>query len=463
MGISRKTTIVLLAALLSGALTLYAAEAPEKGQVPEWFKDARFGIFIHWGIFAVDGNGASWPIFNKQVSYEAYMAQGKKFTASHYDPLAWAKLFKQAGARYAVLTTKHHDGVALWDTRQKSGDKILSVVEQTPARRDLVEPFVQAMRQDGLKVGLYFSHLDWSNPDYRAFAAKNPDKFNPVRDSADGKDHPEMWARFLRFHRAQLKELCTRYKPDLLWFDGDWERSADQWDMAGLRRQLKSWDPGVLLNSRMGGYGDYETPEQGVPFSNLGTPWELCMTMGPGWGYRAALEKDTAAQIPSCDLIQILADCAAMGGNLLLNVSPRPDGTIPEWQQQQLMDIGDWLKQNGEAVYGTLAGIHRNHYAGSTTLSKNRKTLYLFVFSKPVNGLMIKGLKNNPARISVLGEPGLHLKERRVGGAPWNHVPPTRFIEVPDTLQIGHGRVVKIELDKPIELYQGKSGAISQN
>ena len=426
----------------------------------QWFKNAKFGVFIHWGIFAVDGNGASWPIFNEKVSYEDYMKQAQNFTATKYNPESWAKLFKEAGARYAVLTTKHHDGMALWDTQVPTAGKILSVVKQTPAKRDLIKPFTEAIRKEGLKVGLYYSWLDWSNPDYAALGRWRASDHTP-------KDRSEetlaRWKKFVRFDEAQLKELTTRYKPDLLWFDGDWGIDPDDWGMKSFRKKLKTWAPGVILNSRMGGYGDYETPEQGVPFRNLGTPWELCMTMGPGWGYNARVEENPKAQIPSRDLIQILADCASMGGNLLLNVSPRPDGTIPEWQQERLHDIGRFLQQNGEAVYGTLAGIHKNHYAGSSTLSKDRKTLYLFVFSDPVNGLMLKGLQNNPKKISLLGDSSIQLKERQVGGADWNHIPPTRFIDFPKGVKIGLGRVVKIELDQPIDLYKGKSGAIEQN
>jgi len=426
----------------------------------QWFKDAKFGIFIHWGIFAVDGNGASWPIFNEKVSYEDYMAQAKKFTASKYDPQEWAKLFKEAGARYAVLTTKHHDGMALWDTHAKTDGKILSVVTQTPAQRDLVQPFVNAVRKEGLKVGLYYSWLDWSNPDYAALGRwRASDKSKKQRDPQT----VEQWKRFVAFDEMQLKELCKNYKPDLLWFDGDWGIDPNDWGMKSFREKLKKWDQGVILNSRMGGYGDYETPEQGVPFKSLDAPWELCMTMGPGWGYNARLEKNLNQQIPAKDIIQILADCASMGGNLLLNVGPRPDGTIPEWQQERLRDIGRFMKQNGEAIYGTISGIHKNHYAGSSTLSKDRKTLYLFVFSNPINGLMIKGLQNNPKKISLVGDPRVQLKERRVGGASWNHIPPTRFIDFPEGVKIGLGRVVKIELAKPIDLYKGKSGAIEQN
>jgi alpha-L-fucosidase len=419
----------------------------------EWFKDAKFGVFIHWGIYGVDGNGASWPIFRGTVSFEDYMKQADSFTAANYDPEAWAELFKEAGARYAVLTTKHHDGMALWDTQASD----LSVVKKTPAGRDLVKPFAEALRKNGLKVGFYFSWLDWSNPDYGSLGR--------MRSTDKGKREPtsmEQWSRFRAFNDRQLKELCGM-KPDLLWFDGDWGIDEKYWGMEEMRKKLKAWLPGVVLNARMGGFGDYDTPEQGVPFAQLDSPWELCMTMGPGWGYNASLEDNPQRQIPGKYLIQLLGETVAMGGNLLLNVSPRPDGTLPDWQVGRLEEIGAWLKLNGEAVYGSRAGIHKNHYAGCSTLSKDRKTLYLFVFSKPVNGLMLKGLYNEPRKISVLGSPEIKISTRNVGGASWNKVPPTRFLNVPDELEIGLGRVLKVELSEPIDLYTGKSGKISQN
>jgi alpha-L-fucosidase len=441
--------------ILCGAMTLSAV-----AETPEWFNNAKFGIFIHWGIYAVNGmGGESWPFFNKKISYDDYMAQTNDFTAANYDPQAWAKLFKEAGARYAVLTTKHHDGFALWDTQQKTDGKYLSAPKQTPAGRDLIGPFVDSMRDEGLRVGLYFSHLDWSNPDYRAFAAKNKKSFNEFRDSPDYKEHPQKWARFLKFHRAQLKELCTLYKPDLLWFDGDWERSSDRWKMEELRQKLKAWDPGVVLNSRMGGYGDYATPEQGIPVvPPPGGTWELCMTINSTWSY---LKGETNFK-STAQLIRILVECNSMGGNLLLNVGPKPDGTIIPEQVERLQQMGAWLKKNGEAIYNTDAGIARIHYGAPSTLSKDRKTLYLFVFDQPVNQLLLKGLVNRPKKITLLSS-GQELHADFVGGAAWAHVPPVLFITLPQNLEIGYGTVVKIELDEPIQLYTGHSKAIEQN
>ena len=246
----------------------------------EWFKDAKFGIFIHWGIYGVNGDGASWPIHNDKISFEDYMKQADSFTAANYDPEAWAELFKEAGARYAVLTTKHHDGMALWDT--KAGD--LDVVGKTPAGRDLVKPFADAMHENGLKVGLYFSWLDWANEDYGALGK--------MRKTDAGKKEPtslEQWNRFRAFNDTQLQELSA-YSPDLFWFDGDWGISEEYWDMGAMREKLKTWAPNVILNARMGEFGDYDTPEQGIPFERLDGPWELCMTMCPGWGYSERMQ-----------------------------------------------------------------------------------------------------------------------------------------------------------------------------
>jgi alpha-L-fucosidase len=422
-------------------------------QEMQWFKDAKFGIFIHWGIYSVNGDGASWPIFNKKVTLEDYMKQADFFTAENYDPQAWAKLFKEAGARYAVMTTKHHDGMALWDT--KAGE--LDVVEKTPAGRDLIAPFAEALRAEGLKVGLYFSWLDWANNDYGTLGKMSK---GDARKAVP--DDPAVWARFRTFNDTQLKELCG-YDPDLLWFDGDWNIGEEYWDMRGMREKLKTWRPHVVLNARMGEYGDYDTPEQGIPFAQLDSPWELCMTMCPGWGYSERTQSYPENFIDTPYLIQLLSETVAMGGNLLLNVSPKPDGTIPEWQVERLKKIGAWLDLNGEAVYGSTAGIHKNHYAGCSTLSKDGKTLYLFVPYEPVNGLMLKGLHNTPRSITVLGSPEIKVTMKNAGGAPWNNVPPTRFLKVPDTMEIGLGRVIKVELNEPIDLYTGKSGKISQN
>jgi len=194
---------------------------PDK-KTMQWFADAKLGIFIHWGIYAVNGIGESWSFYNNEISHEDYLKQLNGFTASNYHPEEWAGLFKESGARYAVLTSKHHDGVALWDTRY--GD--LNVVERTPAKRDLIGPYVDALRKNDLKVGLYFSLIDWSYPDY------------PVKTKTEKRyeNDPQRWNKFVKYYYSQVEVLIKKYQPDLLWFDGAWEHSAEEWHAKELRK-----------------------------------------------------------------------------------------------------------------------------------------------------------------------------------------------------------------------------------
>jgi len=447
---------VLAAAIIAClAISLYAKSEKPAGSVPQWFKDAKFGIFVHWGIYAVDGTGASWGIFNKSIPYGKYMSQADRFDPKKYDPAKWAELFKEAGAKYAVLTTKHHDGMALWDTQQLTNGEKLSVVTKTPIGRDLVGPFVKAMRDAGFNVGLYYSWLDWSNKDYAAKGRWRRGEAPPENTTPENEDK---WKRFLAFIDGQLKELCDNYKPDLIWFDGYWDVSPKDWKMADFKKKLKSWDPGVVLNSRMGGYGDYDTPEQGIPVVPPKKYWELCMTMNRTWGYNKFDTKHKSA----FQLIRILMECVSMGGNLLLNVGPTPDGTIRPEQVAILKKIGVWTHKYAEAIYGTIPGPARIHYGFPSTLSKDRKTLYLCVFNSPVNQILFKGLINKPKKITLMAT-GEELKRERVGGAPWMHIPGVLFITLPKGLEVGYGTVVKIEMDEPIKLYTGKPGAIEQN
>jgi len=429
-----------------------------------WFVEAKLGIFMHWGIYAVRGIPESWSFHRGQISYEDYLKQAEGFTAERYDPEAWADLFRRAGARYAVLTAKHHDGFALWPTRESD----LNVVSRTPARRDLIGPYCQAMRKAGLKVGIYFSHLDWSQPDYASVLNKrhrdNPDTTDPGRDNRwsypprGTPEDPARWERFLRFHRAQLRELCEAYRPDLLWFDGDWERDDEQWRMGELRELLHAWSPGVVLNSRMRGHGDYETPEQGIPIQRPRGPWEFCVTMNNSWGYQPADRNYKSVR----QIVRMLCECIGMGGNLLLDIGPRPDGTIPEEQVERLEGLGRWVQKHHEAVFGTQAGLPHGHHYGTSTLSADRRTLYATVFDRPVEGVAIKGIRNKVLRASVLGHED-SLPHRKVGGASWINLPGVLWVDVPERLLDGEATVLKIELEGPLDLYTGAGQAVESN
>jgi alpha-L-fucosidase len=426
-----------------------------------WFDQAKLGIFIHWGIYAVNGTSESWSFFNKETTYDEYMSQLAGFTASKYDPAAWASLFRRAGARYAILTTKHHDGVALWNTKQSS----LNVVEKTPAGRDLIGPYCEALRAEGLRVGLYFSHLDWSHPDYASEVHPPPhtppvEHRNPFENplSDEGID-PARWQNFLRFHRAQLQELCEQYRPELFWFDGDWGRSSEQWGMKELREQLHAWCPqGVELNARMKGYGDYQTPEQGIPVTRPSGPWEFSMTINDSWGYRPQDENYKRLD----QIIRIFCDVIGMGGNLLLDITPKEDGTIPQPQVDVLEGLGEWIRRHEEAVYSTREGLPFGHFHGPSMLSLDQKTLYLCVADIPRRELMIKGLQTPVRSVRVVGN-GTSLEHRVVGGAQWVQVPGLLTINVPVTVLDKVMTVVAVEFDEPLEIYHGPGQSVEKN
>ncbi len=430
-----------------------------------WFQDAKFGIFLHWGIYSVGQYEASWSFHNHgakgqdaydSLSKEDYFAQRHAFLARRYDPMKWAQLFAEVGARYAVLTTKHHDGMALWDTAEH-----LSVVRDTPAGRDLVGPFCDALRAKGLRTGLYYSHLDWTYPDYptlRHSKGEVTDHPGYARSYASGSEDLTRWANFQRFHRLQLRELCERYSPDLLWFDGDWERTREQWGFEELNRLLRTWRPGVVINSRIGTYGDYATPEQGIPTVPPKGPWELCYTMNRSW----SMATDPSYKTPA-ELIRLLIECAGMGGNLLLNLSPLSDGTLFYEQVRLLREIGAWLVPHGEAIYGTTAGLPPGYFYGPSTLSKDRTTLHLFQLDRPTGEISVKGIHNRVLSATVLNGDGSQLPHRVSGGASWAGVPGVLWLTPPATASNAHATVIKLELDGPLSLYTGHGQVITQN
>ena len=359
----------------------------EKADRMAWFKDAKLGIFIHYGIYAVNGIDESWSFFNRYISYDDYMDQLNGFTASEYDPKRWAEMFHDAGARYAVMTTKHHDGVALWD-----GDfDHYSVADDTPAGRDLVGPFVDAMRAQGLKTGLYYSLIDWSHPDYPAF----------TREEVRYQNDPERWNRFLEFYFGQMEELAHRYNPDLYWFDGDWEHSAKEWRAKELRKKLLSHNKDVIINERLKGYGDYTTPEQGVPVATPESPyWELCMTMNDSWGYQ---HNDHHYKTPY-QLLWTFVDCISKGGNLLLDVGPMENGRIPRPQIEILDAFERWTSKHAEAIYGTRKGLPQGHFFGPSALSKDRRTLYLYLDHQPHASVQVRRLDGSVKNVRVVGK-----------------------------------------------------------
>ncbi|WP_226467300.1 alpha-L-fucosidase [Luteimonas panaciterrae] len=439
---------------LVAAAETAAAPAPDaraesveaKARRMQWFADAKLGIFIHWGIYAVDGVDESWAFFNGKMSHADYMKQLGGFTASRYDPAAWVDLIQRSGARYAVLTARHHDGVALWDSRQG-----LNVVKDTPAKRDLIAPFVDRLRDAGLKVGLYYSLPDWSYSDYDGFTRK--------QKRYDFTAEPQRWQRFLDYYQGQLADLGERYKPDLYWFDGDWEHDAKAWQSAKVRREILARNPNAIINSRLNAYGDYATPEQGVPVLRPEAPyWELCLTMNMSWGYQP---RDTEYKNAN-QIIHLFAGVVGMGGNLLLDIGPREDGTIDPRQVAILEGLGRWTGKHAQAIYGTVAGPSLDHYAGPSTQSKDGKTLYLFVDGKPSGELLVKGLDAKVTNAYVVGgkQP---VQTRVLGKYDWSKVPGLLYLSIPEDAFDPDMTVVALELDRPVTLYRETSKPIESN
>jgi alpha-L-fucosidase len=438
-----KSTIFLLLFLIHTAVFSQQKINPDSIRSKMgWFEDAKLGIFIHWGIYAVNGVDESWAFYNKKMPWKDYMNQLNGFTASKYDPAAWAELIKNSGARYAVITTKHHDGVALWQTAEKH----YSTANHTPAKRDLLNPFYEEIRKRGIKAGAYFSLIDWSHPDYPAF----------LKDSSRYavKSNPLRWEKFKKFYQAQLNEISSQFKPDLYWFDGDWEQNAEEWESVKVRNMLLAKNPNAIINGRLMGYGDYDTPEQNVPVAKpVYNWWELCMTINNNWGFQ---HKDTNWKTPY-EIIALFADVVSHGGNLLLDIGPREDGTIPEKQVEVLEELGVWNKKHAKAVFGTKAGIAQGHFYGPTTLSKDSTSLFLFLQGQTSGTIMVKGLNNAIKEIKVVGTDS-QLSHRVVGKISWSPVPGLIYIDVPKGVQDKHITVLELKLDKPVSLYRGKGG-----
>ena len=416
-------------------------------QKMQWFKDAKLGVFIHWGLYAVNGIDESWSFYNGYISHGDYLKQTKGFTAKKYDPQAWADLIERSGAKYSVITSKHHDGFALWDT--KYGD--FNAVEAAAAKQDVLSPFVSALRQRKLKVGIYFSLPDWSYADYTHF----------TRDSVRYKaaEEPKRWNKYLKYYQGQLKELSDRYNPDLYWFDGDWEHSSQEWQAPKVRKMLLDRNPNTILNSRLNDQGDYATPEQGMPITRPENKyWELCLTMNDSWGY----QKNDHNYKTTDQVIGIFADVIGNGGNLLLDIGPKGDGSIPEEQVAVLEGLGRWTNKHKEAIYGTRSGIPKEHFYGPTTLSKDKKILYLFVKGNPNGEVVIRGLKNRINRIWVVGN-GTKLSHQVIGKVFWSHYPGINYIKVPDHVLDKNMTVLAVLLDGEVDLYREDGAVIESN
>lgn len=383
---SKNLTLILILLLFGSKVNAQQKADLNKMQ---WFADAKLGVFIHWGIYSVNGISESWAFYNNYINHENYMKQLSGFTATKYNPQDWVNLIKESGAKYAVITTKHHDGISLWNTKAPQATTTLN---NSAAKKDLISPFVTELKKSGLKTGLYFSLPDWSYIDY--------DIFTRERKRYDSKADLQMWNRYLNYYQSQLKELSLQYNPDLLWFDGDWEHTPEEWQSDKVHSLLKAKNPNIIINSRLDKHGDYDTPEQGVPVVKPNAKyWELCYTMNDSWGFQPYDKHYKSSNM----IIRTLVDCISMGGNLLLDIGPKADGTIAPEQVKILKDLGRWTNKHSEAIYETQAGIADGHVNAKTALSKDKKQLYIYVDFKTTKGIVLKGIKSTIKKVEIIG------------------------------------------------------------
>jgi alpha-L-fucosidase len=352
----------------------------------EWFNQARFGMFIHWGVYSILARG-EWVRYNERIPSSEYEKLAWKFNPKNYQPQEWVNLAHEAGMKYMVLTTRHHDGFSLFDSEASD-----FTAPKTAAKRDLIAEYVEACRKKDMKIGFYYSLLDWR---YSAYFS-------------GPKEDPKGWTKFLEYVHAQVKELCTNYgKIDVLWYDGGWPWSAEDWRSAELNAMVRKLQPDIFINNRSKLPEDFETPEQyiGQP-SDPNRMWESCMTMNDNWGYSAADRNWKSVR----QLIYNLVYCASGAGNYLLNVGPRADGTIPLPSVRRLKEIGKWMKVNAESIYGSeRCPIHGGTAKGNT--------VYLHVFRWPGREITIANVKDRvlSARIIATGhEVEVAQKEDRV-------------------------------------------------
>ena len=396
--------LLLLATLVvpSWAQPAQQESKADKDARMAWWRDARFGLFIHWGVYSVPagtykgkriGGAGEWIMRTAQIPVTEYRAFAKEFNPVKYDPDAWAALAEQAGMKYIVITSKHHDGFALFPSEATDWD----IADASPYGHDLIGPLAKAARDHGLKFGLYYSQAqDWTNPGGAKAGLKDGEGWC--------EEHKGKFDDYLRkIAVPQVREILTRYQPDILWWDTPYLMTPER---AGLLWPLTRLRPGLITNNRLGGGypGDTDTPEQHIPATGMpGRDWETCMTMNDTWGYKSYDHNWK----PTKTLIRNLVDIASKGGNYLLNVGPKSDGTIPEASIERLQEIGKWMKVNGQAIYGTTACPTRLPAWGrmTTKAGEEATTLYLHVFDWPADGALPVSVTNKPLACHLLADP----------------------------------------------------------
>ncbi|SDL11116.1 alpha-L-fucosidase [Siphonobacter aquaeclarae] len=394
----KKTLCFCLLLLMAGSVRAQEKTPPA---ALDRFMDHRFGLFIHWGPVALRGTEIGWSR-GTSVPVGDYDNLYEEFNPTLFNAENWVLAAKNAGVKYLTITAKHHDGFCLWPTKTMNYS-----IAHSPFKRDVVGELAAACRKHGIHFCIYFTVLDWHDPDY------------PVH-LPDGKgiDPKSDMKRFVGRMKAQLKELVTNYHPEMLWFDGNWESPWTEDLGKDIYAYLKSLDKNVVINNRLGKgkhpelgngtVGDYATPEQFVGAYNPGIPWESCITICQQWAWKP---NDKLKSTDEC--LKTLVKTVAGGGNLLFNVGPMLDGRIEQRQVDRLAEMGAWLKKYGEAVYGTRAGLKAPDSVWASTVKGNK--VYVFVLDPKARKIVLPaGVKVR--RAGFIGGAAVTLGEE--SGAP---------------------------------------------
>ena len=385
--------LVSLVAYCSAAETSFEKETPdERNARMQWFRDAKFGLFIHWGLYSVpagewDGKNkyAEWILHRARIPMSEYEKFVPQFNPVKFDAAAWVAMAKQAGMKYIVITSKHHEGFAMYDTKLTDWS-----IKSTPFKRDPMQELAAECKKAGIKLCFYYSIMDWRHPDYAPRS--------PWNDTAKGETDMD---RYVEYMKGQLKELVENYGPlGILWFDGEWEKTWTHERGKDLYNYVRGLQPDIIINNRVGKnrkgmkgisvgeeiVGDYGTPEQVVPADGMpaGEDWESCITINKHWGYNKTDDNWKS----STELIRMLIDIASKGGNFLLNVGPTSEGIVPQPSVERLHAMGEWMKVNGESIYGSKACPFKKAPSWGRITSKPGK-LYLHVFDWPTDGRLV--------------------------------------------------------------------------
>jgi len=385
-------------------------EIEKRTERTRWFLHDRFGMFIHFGLYAIPARG-EWVRSTEKMPEEDYVPFFKEFNPYDFDAKEWARIAKDAGMKYAVLTAKHHDGFCLFDSKLTDWK-----ITNTPFGRDLVKEYVEAFREAGLKVGLYYSLLDWHHPGYPAYGDQN----HPMRDNPAFANEDRDWDSYVEYFHGQVREICSNYgKIDILWFDFSYgDMKCEKWHATELVNMVRSLQPDVLIDNRLEGSGeaggslytdnpniyagDFACPEQIIPPEGVTTksgallPWESCITMNENWGYCASDHHFKPAYL----LTRKLVECVSKGGNLLLNVGPDARGRIPDESQAILAEIGQWMKRNSSSIYGcSMAKLPKPEWGWYT--AGNGK-LYAHVMERSIGPVALPNLGGKIASMRLL-------------------------------------------------------------